>query len=215
MIEAVVVCPSPLMLLPEYVGVEDPAAPLRERCVDALHAALSLGAPARGGWDTVVLLTGSDPASRTRKDPVGVRVGRLLLGLAGWTGRVEELVVPFDANASLVEQQGRSLSDHAGRTLVLVVADGSARRGEKAPGHLDERALAVDETLLRALDEVDPEALLSVDAGLAGELLVSGRAALQVMARAVRGLPNVQGRLLWSGDPYGVMYAVATWEVRD
>ena len=36
------------------------------------------------------------------------------------------------------------LADEPGRVLVLVMADGSARRGEKAPGYLDERAFAYD-----------------------------------------------------------------------
>lgn len=214
MIEGVVVCPSPLMLLPEYVGLEDPAGPLRERCVEVLRTALQDRHSGGAGWDSVVVLTGRDPVSRSHKDPVGVRVGRLLLGLAGWQGPVEELVVPFDADANLVEREGLRLSEHAGHPLVLVIADGSARRSEKAPGHLDERAFAVDEALLRALDDVDPGALLSVDAIVASEVLASGRAALQVMAHAVRRTPRLSGGLLWSGDPYGVMYAVATWEAR-
>lgn len=203
------------MLLPEYVGIEDPAGPLRERCVEALRAALGAGPGAGARWDAVVVLTGRDPAARTRKDPAGVRVGRLLLGLAGWQGPVEEVVVPFDADARSVERQGSSLREHPGDVLVLVVADGSARRGERAPGHLDERAFAVDEALLCALADVDPEAVLALDAALAAEVLASGRAALQVMAHAVRATPGLHGGLLWSGDPHGVMYAVATWMAHD
>lgn len=209
MIAAVVVCPSPPMLLPEYVGIADPAGPLRERCVAALRETLA-GAPP---WDALVVVTGREPVPRTSRPPLGVRIGRLLAERAGWNGPIGEVVVPFDADAEAVARAGASLAGRPGRVLALVVADGSARRGEKAPGHLDERAFAFDESLVRALGEADRRALLELDAGLAGELLASGRAALQVVAHAVLGVPHLRGRLLWSGDPHGVLYAVATWQV--
>ncbi|MGL5929976.1 MAG: hypothetical protein ACRCY8_13660 [Dermatophilaceae bacterium] len=70
-------------------------------------------------------------------------------------------------------------------SALVVVADGSARRGEKAPGHLDERALAFDEALVSALRDADPAALLALDAALAVDVLAHGRAPLQVAAGAM------------------------------
>lgn len=211
MIAGVVVVPSPPMLLPEYVGIADPAAPLRDRCVDVVRASLAGGARAP---DAVVIVTGRGPAPRTTKAPLGTRIGELLLARAGWHGPVEHVAVPFDADEDAVTEAGRALADRAERLLLLVVADGSARRSEKAPGHLDERAFGVDEQLLAALRDVEPQGLLSVDAALAGEVLATGRAALQVMAYAVRDTSELTGGLLWSDDPYGVMYAVAAWTRR-
>lgn len=211
MIEAVVVVPSPPMLLPEYVGLQDPAAPIRQRCVDALAAALHepYAVP-----DVVVIVSGRARASRTTRRPLGVRIGRHLLRLAGWAGPVEEAVVDFDADGTEVEQAGGRLAAREGRVLLLVVGDGSARRGEKAPGHLDDRAATYDAALLAALDRVDPQALIALDAGLGKDLLATGRAALQVMAHAVRGSADLQRASLWSDDPYGVLYAVAVWTSR-
>ncbi len=208
MIQAVVVCPSAPMLLPDYVGLQDPAGPLRDRCAEAIRSALD---SAPGTFDRIVVVTGRDPSPRTRKGPLGVRVGDHLLAVAGCTLPVEHVVVPFDADAETVEQVGAALAAREDRLLLLVVADGSARRSEKAPGHLDERAFGVDDQILEALRNVDPERLLGLDAGLAAEVLASGRAALQVLAHAARRTPGFGGGLLWSGDPYGVMYAVAAW----
>lgn len=208
MITGAVVVPSPPMLLPEYVGLQDPAGPLRARSVAAIRSALasSYAAP-----DVAVIVTGREPSPRTTKAPLGVRVGEHLLAQAGWTGPVEHVVVPFDADATAVERAGAPLAGRAERVLLLVVADGSARRSEQAPGHLDVRAFGVDEQILAALRDVDPPGLLSIDPVLAGDVLATGRAALQVLAHAVHGASDLTGGLRWSDDPYGVLYAVAVW----
>ncbi|PRY52950.1 hypothetical protein BCF74_12921 [Knoellia remsis] len=73
------------------------------------------------------------------------------------------------------------------RTL-LVVADGSARRTEKAPGHFDERSAAMDDAIVGALREAGSgglDRLLDLDPDLCADLLVAGRAPLQVMAAAL------------------------------
>jgi hypothetical protein len=195
------------MLLPEYVGIQDPAAPLRARCVEAIRVALEGRAATT---DAVVVVTGHDPSSRTSRPPLGVRIGELVLEQAGWTGPVERVVVPFDATPASVADAGRALAGRAERLLLLVVGDGSARRDEQAPGHLDARAVALDRATVTALGAADPAALIEIDPGLAGELLATGRAALQVLAHAVRG-SALECEQLWSDDPYGVLYAVAVW----
>lgn len=208
MIAGVLVVPSPPMILPDYVGIEDPAGPLRRRCVAALRTMLER---MDAGPDTVVIVTGAEPAGGTSRPPLGVRIGEHLLALAGWQGPVETAVVPFDADAKVIERAATGLAEHPGGLLLLVVADGSARRGEKAPGHLDERAFDVDADILRGVAGAEPAVLLGIDIGLAGEVLAHGRAALQVLAKAVDPEPPLSGRLLWSGDPYGVLYLVAEW----
>ncbi|WP_246354914.1 hypothetical protein [Nocardioides ungokensis] len=52
----------------------------------------------------------------------------------------------------------------------LVVGNGSAKRTEKAPGHLDQRAAGFDAELGRSLREGRSESLRAIDLGLADEL---------------------------------------------
>ncbi|KGN34276.1 hypothetical protein N802_13015 [Knoellia sinensis KCTC 19936] len=113
-----------------------------------------------------------------------------------------------------------STSERAGTTL-LVVADGSARRTEKAPGHLDPRAAGVDDAIVDALRSAHMgglDRLLDLDPALCADLLVSGRAPLQVLASAVGAGPRTDAegartayRLerLDVSDPFGVLYVVA------
>jgi hypothetical protein len=108
---------------------------------------------------------------------------------------------------------GRRIAARPGRTALLAVADGSARRGEKAPGYIDPRAEGADAHIADALDSADPDALLALDAGLCEDLLIAGRAAWQVMAGACDGTPWL-ARTLYHGDPFGVTYRVVTWAPR-
>lgn len=110
------------------------------------------------------------------------------------------------------ERIGDSLLDgvpRGGDERLLVVANGSARRGEKAPGHLDERSFAYDDALGAALAAGDVTALRELDLGLGDDLLCAGISCLQ-------GLPDGDWRATvdWSGDPFGVQYWVVRWEMR-
>ena len=120
--------------------------------------------------------------------------------------------------ASTGEAKARSGADHheGPATTLLVVADGSARRTEKAPGHLDDRAAAVDQAIVDAIrDSRDGglERLLDLDPALCAELLVAGRAPLQVMAgTATASSTRTTGYRVAScevSDPFGVLYVVA------
>ncbi|CAM5334171.1 putative protein OS=Streptomyces albaduncus OX=68172 GN=FHS32_006126 PE=4 SV=1 [Streptomyces griseoloalbus] len=91
------------------------------------------------------------------------------------------------------------------------MGDGSACRTLKAPGYLDERAEPFDAEIARALGTADTAALRALDAGLARELKVSGRAPWQVLAGAAEGAAGLSGALLHEDAPYGVGYMVATW----
>jgi hypothetical protein len=95
---------------------------------------------------------------------------------------------------------------------LLVMGDGSACRGVKAPGYDDPRAQAYDDGVARALAEADVEALLSLDPVLSAELKVAGRAPWQVLAGAARAAGGGwRGELHHYSAPYGVAYFVANW----
>jgi hypothetical protein len=105
---------------------------------------------------------------------------------------------------------GAGLVDGAERVALLVVADGTARRGPTAPGYTDARADGFDAGWLRAVRDADAGALARLDPALADELMMAGRAPLQVLAGAAHGA-RWSGELLYADDPYGVQYAVGQW----
>ena len=201
MIRAVVVVPSAPLLLPEYTGRIDAGASLRDRAVDLLRDAL---APECGA----VLVAATDRESRSARPPLGTRVGAHLLRLAG--AEVGEVVeVPWDAPVDGCRAMGGALGSGPGDVVLVVVADGSACRGEKAPGHLDERAFAVDDLLVSGLRSADPDRLLELDPDLCAELLVHGRAPLQVAAAAMAQAGPMRCSVLDVEDPFGVLYVTA------
>lgn len=136
---------------------------------------------------------------RVLGDDLGQRVGAHLLGVAG---AVEET--------------------HAGN--VLVVADGSARRGERAPGHLDERAAGFDEVIGDALRRGDPGPLAVLDEDLGAQLLAGGVPALRALGSLVldhltqetdTGELRVHAQVDYDADPFGVQYWVVRWQIEE
>lgn len=137
-------------------------------------------------------------------------VGAWLLDEAGWTG---SRVYVHEVHAS-------DLDDSA----VLVMADGSARRSERAPGHLDDRAEPFDATIAAALADGDADALGGIDLELADSLLCAGAPAWRTVGDAVsarlhatEGAPvdgsGVEARLHLDDAPLGVGWFVAEWNV--
>jgi hypothetical protein len=121
--------------------------------------------------------------------------------------------VSWDAGPAELSAVARGLADGPDRVALLVLGDGSASRGEKAPGYLDPRAFDVDDAVAAALEKGDGDALVGLDADLARAVMLLGRPALGVLGRAAAtvGAP-VRARLLHRDDPFGVMYLVALWE---
>lgn len=225
MIRAAAVCPHPPLLFRELAGIQDAAEDLRAACHRAVSQVLTptpdvvvvIGgdertaawaaamAPASGGF-------GGPAGGRRDGLPLSLGVGRRLLDEAGWTGPVELRAVAWDAGKAEVASLGAELASREDDAVLLVLGEGSARRGDKAPGYVDERAFGYDAETGRALADGDPAALLAQDALLAGELLAGGRAAFQVMAAAVQAQHTpLRAGLCYSADPFGVMYFVATW----
>ena len=79
----------------------------------------------------------------------------------------------------------------------------------RSPGHLDERAFAVDDEIVAALRAADPTRLLALDPELCADLLVHGRAPLQVAAAAMSGRDRLECAALESENPLGVLHVVA------
>jgi hypothetical protein len=97
----------------------------------------------------------------------------------------------------------RATSREGDEPSYLVVGNGSAKRTEKAPGHLDERATAFDtalgESLWRGRPEVDVELAHELWADVAG-----------IVAMAELGDLG-EAQVDHVGDPYGVQYWVMRW----
>ncbi len=227
MIVAAVVCPHPPLLLRELCGAEDAVPQLRAACHEALAAGLASGPDAVvvvGGadegreWDASLPVDvrrfGTADAPHVHGLPPSLGVAKRLLEESGWTGSVRLLSVSWDAEGAALADVARAAAKVEGRVVLLVMGDGGNRRGEKAPGHLDERSFAYDDEVGRALEQGDAAALAGLDPVLAGELVVLGRAAFGVLGEVVEaqgGSPRP--RVLYRDDPYGVQYTVAVWEM--
>jgi hypothetical protein len=86
---------------------------------------------------------------------------------------------------------------------VIVVANGSATRTEKAPGHLDDRAVGFDDDLRAALAAGRPGA---VDADLARELWADVDGLLRLAQEVDVDPASVT--VDYDADPFGVQYWV-------
>ena len=205
MVRVLVFVPSPPLLLDALGGA---TTALRSVCQQAISAfdcgdVLVVGAsPTQGRVTGTVDATPYGAPGRPADNPLplALAVGRTLLPAASLYG--------VTATSQLPEVEG-----------LLVVGDGTARRTEKAPGHLDERAAGFDAVVENALAAGDPEALLALEPTLAETLLVGGLDAWRAASRAALAEVRPDGAAPrgWTGAvhlaeaPYGVGYFVATW----
>lgn len=91
---------------------------------------------------------------------------------------------------------------------LLVVANGTATRTEKAPGHLDDRAEGFDAQVGAALRTGDLAPLAALDPGLAAELWAPDVPALASLASFTATSVQVD----YDDAPYGVQYWVVRYE---
>ncbi|MFC7491032.1 MULTISPECIES: hypothetical protein [unclassified Knoellia] len=213
MITDVVIVPGAPLLLPEYQGRTAALPDLLGSCVDVVRGAVASA-------HHVVVVHATDREPRSTKPAIGLRVADRLLAATHENFDVEHVGVSWDATREECVSLGQAL-DFASATTLLVVADGSACRTEKAPGHLDPRAAALDDTIVDAIRgsaEGGLERLLELDAALCAELLVAGRAPLQVLAAALGAQANggshgdrtaYRVESCEVSDPFGVLYVVA------
>jgi hypothetical protein len=122
--------------------------------------------------------------------PLSLGLGAMLLDQGGYRGLRRLFAVGPDAPTGACAALGAELAAGAGRTALLVMGDGSARRSLKAPGHLDPRAEPFDADVEQAVRAGRLGALLELDEVLARDLMATGRPAWQVLAGA---MPNGAG----------------------
>ncbi|MGN6796211.1 MAG: hypothetical protein ACTHJW_27810 [Streptosporangiaceae bacterium] len=144
--------------------------------------------------------------------PSALGVGAWLLARAGSSARQVLQAVGADEPTGRCVAIGTDLAGSRERVGLLVIADGSARRGLKAPGHLDERSADFDAEIENAVREGRLDDLLAVDPVLARELMAAGRPAWQVLAGALQGR-RVSSEIRYLDDPFGVAYLVASLRV--
>ncbi|MGO8955855.1 MAG: hypothetical protein ACLQFR_00560 [Streptosporangiaceae bacterium] len=229
MITAAALCPGPPLLAREVTGADPVLPELRQACGDAAAALLEAGpdlvvvvgaAQQTRPWndhlplDLTPYAPGADPGGPQASPgapslPLSVGLGARLLDQAGYRGRRILQSVAEDEPAGQCAAIGTGLASAADRVALLVMADGSARRGRKAPGYLDERSVPFDAEVERAVRSGKAAALLALDPRVARELMVTGRASLQVLAGALAGRPY-SAQIRYSDDPFGVAYLVAS-----
>jgi hypothetical protein len=224
---AAALCPAPPLLARELTGADPVVPDLRAACLDAAAGLVA----ARPGIIAVVGTAGQaqawDPAGRldlaafapalrayaggpgSTALPVSLGLGCMLLDHAGHDGqRLLRSVTPGETAADCAVL-GSHLAGLTERVALLVMADGSACRTLKAPGYLDERSAPFDAQVEGAVRRGDLDALLTLDADLAADLMATGRPALQVLAGAASGRPATSA-VRFRDDPFGVFYLVAS-----
>lgn len=235
MIVAAALCPAPPLLARELTGADPVLPELRQACQQATATLLTAGPDLVAAVGVAAQTRRWDPRSSLELEPYApaLRAARACPDEGdGNLRRAAPIPLPLGLAARLLDQTGyaggrvlhsvsegapawdcaalgQQLATAAERVALLVMADGSARRSPKAPGHLDERSVPFDAEVERAIGAGDVAALLALDADLAGDLMATGRAAWQVLAGALAGHEPACD-ILYSGDPFGVAYLVAS-----
>ena len=203
---------DPHAAAPEAAAASDAAAPDDAAPDDAApdDAAPDGAAPDGAAPDGAA----SDGAAARPALPPGPGIGAYLLDQAGYHGKRLIWSVSADELVAGCRKLGADLAGRDTSIGLLVIGDGSARRGPRAPGHFDQRAAAFDAAAERAVRAGDTRALLDLDPGLARDLMATGRAAWQVLAGALEGCPSLSVEVPYAADPFGVAYLVATLRPR-
>jgi hypothetical protein len=228
-----VLCPSPPLLARELTGRAIVLPELRDACAAAVAhlvkadsdvVAVVGAGDGTATWDADARLDVPSYAPSAGKTsgtpgtpdlPLALGLGAMLLDNAGYAGPRLLRAVGEDEPPPSCLRLGESLAAVSPRVGLLIVGDGSARRGPSAPGHFDERARPFDAEVARAISGGDMAALAVLDPALARELMATGRPAWQVLAGALgfareSGPPSAE--ILYADDPFGVAYLVAVLE---
>lgn len=104
---------------------------------------------------------------------------------------------------------GEQLRGDGTRIGLILVADGAACHGPKAPRAEDSRAPAYEDVVCAALASGQGAHLAQIDADLGRELGATLPEVWPVLLAAADG--DWIGELAWRGAPYGVGWAVAAW----
>ena len=220
-------CPAAPLLLPAVEGsaVAGTTA-LRRACLAAVAAMLAPGP------EVVVVVAGGVPEGTRYGNGDVARLRGLGLDLdvpfAGSPVAQPAVAGPaFAGGAWLLDEAAhagrrigvgpedlaRVLGECTGPVGVLALGDGSARRGVKAPGYLDERAAPFDAAVATALADGDAAGLADLDPAEEERLLAAGVPVWRAVGGALAGRP-IAGRLHADVAPFGVGYLVADWTAR-
>jgi len=104
---------------------------------------------------------------------------------------------------------GQTLRQDRTHIALILLADGAACHGPKAPRAEDPRAQAYDDAVCAALASGQLLRLNQIDADLGEVLGATGQQVWPVLLNAA-GHDGI-GEVLWRGAPYGVGWAVASW----
>jgi hypothetical protein len=152
------------------------------------------------------------PEYAGQEDPVP-EVRGAARAAAAWLAQAGPVTVVGDEQGSRIGRHLLAGAAEGNGSAHLVVANGSARRNDAAPGYVDERAVPFDAAVEAALRAADAAALQGLDVDLAAGLLVGNPAGLVRLGALLRraGPPMMD----YAGDPYGVQYWVMRWTVLD
>jgi len=146
--------------------------------------------------------------------PLSLTIGSLLLDRAGYRGeRVLQEVATTSSPGECADLGEELVADHPD-AVWLLLADGTVKRTERAPGAFDPRAAGFDAQVEAAFAAGDADALLQADPALADSLGAAGRAVWQVLAGAwcrALGSGPIKASVDYADAPFGVGYLVARW----
>ena len=145
--------------------------------------------------------------------PLALTGGAWLLAQVGWPGDRAALELDPRASTATLASVATSLGNETTRSVLLVVADGSAARSEKAPASLHPDAAPFDADVAAALASGHPHLLAAIDRERATAVSAQGWPAWHVaaVATAVGHDAPYDAEVLADVAPYGVGYLVATW----
>jgi hypothetical protein len=169
-----------------------------------------------GGW----LDRGALPPGRLAELPLSLAVAAWLLNQAATERELPPVVafgVPAGAGPGEAAALGRALAAVVRPAIpvgLLVMADLSARRTQRAPASFHPGAEEFDRRIGDAVRKAELGRLLDVDPGLAAEMGAGGMAALWLLAGALGSAPEPHGEVRYEGGPFGVGYLVGVVEAR-
>jgi len=234
MISGLAFVPSTPLLVPAVAaGAAYELDDLRASCVTALRRAIGAGVErivivgagrqvlehlagvgsfAGFGVDLDVPLDPAQPAAGERL-PLSLGIGAWLLAQVAWPGERAALEVDACADRATLAAVATALAAEPSRTALLVVADGSAARSERAPASLHPDAASFDADVTAALASGLPSRLAAIDGDRAASVASAGWPAWHVagIAAAVAHDGAWDAEVHAEVAPYGVGYVVASW----